>query len=283
MKKYVFIIILAALLLNMSPDLSQAAGISVDAGLTPAESRWIVRAQMRYMQTERESMTGEDRMKMYGFPVMAAYGVRNYFMLMVRQTVMSRDMTMMGSQSSNSGLGDLFVLAKYKAYRINTPAYTIGIAPTLGISIPSGNDDFTSDTWDINLGAYLSGRSGRWASDFNISYLWNDPFGGSAGDLNPGDEFSLDWAGAYQISLNSMASSSIAPVAEASYKKILADKLDGSSLDNTGEEMFQLSFGAKYSMPFLIIEGLIQVPVSQDTGSGFERDIGLITGIRVLI
>ncbi|MHC4238972.1 MAG: hypothetical protein ACYSUC_04355 [Planctomycetota bacterium] len=45
-----------------------AAGISVDAGLTPPEDRWIIRNQVRYM-TREDDPTGMNReMSMYAFP-----------------------------------------------------------------------------------------------------------------------------------------------------------------------------------------------------------------------
>ncbi|MHC4362719.1 MAG: hypothetical protein ACYSTZ_07820, partial [Planctomycetota bacterium] len=53
-----------------------AAGISVDAGLTPPEDRWIIRNQVRYM-TREDDPTGMNReMSMYAFPIVVAYGLR---------------------------------------------------------------------------------------------------------------------------------------------------------------------------------------------------------------
>ena len=198
------------------PAESFATGISVDAGLTPPEGRWITRAQMRYMPSGTDDSMGGNEMTMYGFPVMVAYGARNYLMVMARQTIMRRDMTMMDMSSSETGLSDLFLLAKYKAYRLNTPDYTIGISPTLGISIPTGDEMFTSDSWDLNVGLYLSGRHSGWGTDLNIAYRWFDFTGGSDNIAQPGDEFSIDGAVAYQHGISSDIA--IAPVLEISYK-----------------------------------------------------------------
>lgn len=260
-------------------QIAGAAGISVDAGLTPAEDRWIFRSQVRYMNAAR----GDDEMEMYAFPIVAAYGLRNYLMIMARQPILTRQMTMMGSTERKTGFGDLFVLVKYKAYRSNTPDYTLGISPTVGISFPTGNADFTSDTWDMNMGIYVSGRTGRWATDLNLGYRLNEISGASEEDSNKGDEISVDWAGAYQFSHNSTWKSTIAPVLELSFKRTMSDSRDGVEIANTGERLFYVSPGAKLAMPSVIVEALVQIPVWQSQrGEQLEKKTGLITGIRLL-
>ena len=59
---------------------AHAAGISVDAGLTPAEDRWIVRAQARYMSRGDD----QDGMRAVAFPLVLAYGARSDVSLFVQ-------------------------------------------------------------------------------------------------------------------------------------------------------------------------------------------------------
>jgi hypothetical protein len=134
------------------------------------------------------------RMTTYMYPTVLAYGLRSDLMLMMRQAVMHREMSMAGPGSSDTGLADLFVLGKYRLYRLNTREYTFGITGTLGVEFPTGDDDFTSETWDLQPGLFTSWRSGPWASDLNVSYTWNGFADRGRGGLNPGDELSLDWA-----------------------------------------------------------------------------------------
>jgi hypothetical protein len=180
------------------PNDAEAGGISVDAGLTPAEDRWILRTQIRHMRRRSDPTAMDREMSTYAYPTVLAYGLRPDLTLMARQTVMHRKMSGGGSSSSDTGLADLFVLGKYRLYRRNTREYTFGAAGTLGVELPTGDDDFTSETWDIQPGLFASWRSGRWASDFNISYTWNGFADRGRGGVNPGDELSLDWALAHQ-------------------------------------------------------------------------------------
>lgn len=260
-----------------------AGGISIDAGLTPAEDRWILRTMARYMERKNDPLHMGRKMSTYAFSTMLAYGLRPDLTLMLRQTVMHQEMSMMGSTERSTGLADLFVLAKYKAYRLNTPEYTLGIAPTIGLELPTGDDSFTSDTWDLNTGLYISGRRGRWATDFNIAYAWNGLLDRGKNGIAPGGELSLDLALAHQFSIGEKARASLAPVLELSYKKIWPDRLRGRDVSNSGESVLYLSPGIKFSTSSLILEALVQVPVWQDQkGSQLERGISVLVGARFM-
>lgn len=262
---------------------ANAAGISVDAGLTPPEDRWIFRTQMRYMRRKNDPTPMDRKMSTYAFPIVLAYGLRPDLTLMVRQTAKREKMSMAGSSNKNTGLGDLFVLGKYKLYRRNTPRYTFGIASTLGLELPTGADSFTSETWDLQPGLYTSWRSGPWATDFNIAYTWNGFADRGKNEINPGNELSLDWALAYQFSIGEKARVSLAPVVELSYKNIRPDRLSGHSVSNTGESVLYVSPGIKLTVSSFILEVLLKIPVDQtQNGSLLERGTGLIVGMRYM-
>lgn len=261
----------------------QAGGISVDAGLTPGQDRWIFRTQMRYMERGDDPTAMGREMKMYAFPAVLAYGLTSDFTIMARQMIMRREMTSTMMTERQTGLGDFFVMAKYKAYRLNTSSYTIGVAPSLGLEIPSGEDAFTSDSWDLYTGIFMSLRNGPRAMDLNLAWKWNDFTGKETDGIDPGDELSLNGAIAYQFNIGDNARSAVAPVLELSYEKIGADQADGQNVADTGESVLFLSPGLKYSMSFLIAEALLQVPVYQNReGSQLERESVLILGLRLL-
>jgi len=265
------------------PASANAAGISVDAGLTPAEDRWIIRTQFRYMQRKDDPTLMNRKMDTYAFPVVVAYGFRPDLTLMVRQTVKHKKMSMGGSISRDTGSDDLFVLGKYKLYRRNTRKYTFGIASTLGLEFPTGDDDFSSETWDLKPGLFTSWRSGPWGLDFSVAYKWNGFADRGRGGINPGNELSLDWALAYQFSIGEKAYAALAPVLELSYRNIWPDRLNGQDIPNTGESVFYLSPGIKRSTSWLILEALVQAPVWQDQkGSQLKRDIGILIGSRFM-
>jgi hypothetical protein len=283
MRALLTLILVTAVVFVLVPVNANASGISVDAGLTPSEDRWILRTQFGYME-RREDPTSLDReMTMYAFRTVLAYGFRRNLTFMVRQSVMRREMLVAGSSSEETGLADLYLLSKYGIYRRNTPAYTFGIATTLGLESPSGADAFTSDTWDIKPGFYMSWRSGPWASDFNIDYAWNGFADKSAGGMNPGDELSLDWAFAHQFSIREKADASFTPVLELSYRDVSPDRLSGHSVSSTGESALYLSPGMKFTKSSLILELLVQIPVQQDQrGTQLERGTNVLGGMRYM-
>lgn len=276
-------IIWAALLTLLIATPLHGAGISVDAGLTPPEDRWILRNQLRYMTRKHDSTSMDRHSSMYKFPTVVAYGVTSDFSVMARQIIQHRDMHMMGKSDKDTGLDDLFVLLKYKLFRENTSEYTFGTAATLGFEFPTGADDFTSNTWDIMPGIYSSWRKGPWAADAQIAYKWNGFADRGKNGLNPGNELRLDLAWSYQFSLTDDNSVSIAPVLELSYRNIAPDRRDDRNLPNTGENIIYLSPGLKFTMETFIIEALLQFPIWQDQkGTLLERGVGIIVGTRFL-
>ncbi|UCE18678.1 MAG: transporter [Gemmatimonadota bacterium] len=277
MKKLILGICIAQLFLSSHVD---AAGISVDAGLTPPEDRWILRTQMRFMQ-RKDHMN--QKMKMYHYPVILAYGLRSNTTLMIRQALVQQKMTMALSEFSDWGFGDLFILGKYKLYRRNTESYTFGMSATLGLEFPTGNDPFTSSTWDATGGFYTSYRRGAWALDANVAYVWNGLMRKHNDTRDPGDELSFDWAIAHQISMGDHARAALAPVLELSYKNYASDDAHGSDVPNTGESIFFLAPGLKCTLSSIILEGLLWVPLWQDQiGTQMEREVGFLIGTRYM-
>ena len=265
--------------LPFSGSARAGGGISVDAGLTPPQGRWILRAQARHMQ--RSDGTAE--MSMYKFPVVLAYGVRSDVTIMVRQIVSRRSMSMGTNTTTESGFDDLYVLAKYKAYRRNTRSYTFGIAPTLALGMPTGSDEFSSDTWDIATGLYFSWRSGVWSADLSGAYRWNGVAERDRAVAVPGDVFSLDAALSYQHSIGGSAFASLIPVLEMNLENAQSSRAGGEGVPDTGGSALYISPGLKYATPSVILEALVRVPAAwSQNGAQPDPALGLLFGIRLL-
>lgn len=269
---WMLLVILVAVVLVSSN--ASAAGISVDAGLTPAEDRWILRTQLRYMHMNQQ-------MDRYTLNTVLAYGFRRNLTLMIKQPAVYQEMSMGGSTRKNTGLADLSLVVKTGIYRRNTREYTFGVAATLGLKLPTGTDTFTSETWDVMPGLYMSWRRGIWASDFSIAYAWNGFADESSRGINPGDRLSMDWAVAHQFSIGKSADVSLTPVIELSYKNISPNRLNDHNVSNTGESILYLSPGIKLTVSSLIFEALAQIPVWQEQeGSQLKRGAGILVGTR---
>lgn len=259
-----------------------AGGISVDAGLTPAQDKWILRTQMRYMERNNAPSQMNRKMEMFMFPMVVAYGLRPDLTLMVRQSFVKTEMTMGTMTTRADGFADLFVLAKYRAMRRNTPDYTVGIAPLLALEIPTGEKPFTSDAWDLKTGVFISGRSGPWASDWDLTYTLN----GIAGDDDRVRSEVAEVVGAFahQITFGANASTALAPVVEVAYSNTTADRISDVKQPNSGESSIIISPGAKLTISSVILEALVRIPVWQNQiGMQTEMGTGGLFGIRVML
>lgn len=270
---------IAALALLTITVPAMGAGISVDTGLTPALDRWIFRSQVRLMGREPMPQMAGDGMQRTMVPVVLAYGLRSNVTLMVRQAFVSQEM----NSAESSGLGDTFLMAKLKAYRVNTRSYVFGVSPTLGIELPTGETGFTSDTWDFRPGMYFTLRHGMWAEDLNVAYFWNGLAGEPSPGMDPGDELNIDLALARQFGLNEDYSHTIAPVLELGFDRTAPVELRGNRVGNTGESVLTISPGVKLTMQSFILETLWQYPAWQSQkGSLPEQESMLLLGMRYM-
>lgn len=273
-----FVLVLGGLTANRA----SAGGISADAGLTPARDRWILRSQIRYVQRGNTSAALNSEVKSYIIPMVVAYGLLPELTLIVRQGHMNMNMTVASTKTSNSGFGDLLVMAKYKAYRFNSQWITFGMAVVAGIEFPTGQASFSSNGLDLKTGLFFSARRGPWGSDLNLIHTANGVDGGD--DQPRNGELEAIWAIARQFTIGQNSNITFAPVLELAFTNESRIKLDGVPQPNTGESVFLLSPGAKYTQSSLIFEFLLQIPVWQDQ-NGIQRELktGGLFGIRLML
>ena len=116
-----------------------------------------------------------------------------------------------------------------------------------------------------------------------MAYKWNGFADRGINGLNPGNELSVDLALAHQFSIGQKADMSLSPVLELSYKHIFPDRKRGYNLSDTGESLFFVSPGIKFTKSSFILEALLQFPVWQDhDGSQLEQGTRLLIGIRYM-
>jgi hypothetical protein len=240
-----------------------AGGISVDAGLTPAEDRWIVRLQARQMNMSRESISAKSSMTTQAAVLMTAYGFRSNITLIMMQGWLNRESNMMGNSLTTSGYSDLNLILKYRIYRHNTEVHTLGLAATSKITLPSGGEMQSDGYWSMTPGLFLSLRLDSWALDASATYKIQNLFSGSTQSSQRGYEFKLDGAIARQISIRSFRSFAIAPVLEGNLGINKPDRMNNESVPEQSTVFF-LSPGLKVTYSSFILEGLLQYPVLQD-------------------
>lgn len=253
-----------------------STGISVDAGLNPAEDRWILRMQYRQMSVDAAMHKMSNDMLM----AVLAYGYTQDVTIMIKQMATRSVMSMSGTDKVTSGLTDLTVLGKFGMYRKNTRNLTLALASTLALKMPTGSENITSGTWDWQAGLYGSWRSGRWGNDLNLTYSWNGFTGPAPSGLKPGDVIGFDTAFSYQFSIGSSADISLTPVFEFNYRHSMANQYDDREADGAGS-IFFISPGLKFTRNSFIIEILVQFPVEETYQNLDQKRRGLI-GFRYM-
>ena len=249
------------------------AGISVDAGLTPAQDRWILRMQYRNMQMYNETMSSHT----YLAPLVLAYGVTSNFTLMARG-IYKENLVVASQQVKNRGFEDAYLLSKFKVYRKNTANYVFGVAPFLATNIPVGSKVFSSRVWKPEIGISVSFRPRFWQLDFTSSYTKPQPFGKEAVGLTSNAQANISIS--HLIAFNNNPNFTVSPVAEFSYIAQLAGHLNPS---RTVQAQLFASPGIQVVYHSFVLEALYQKPVYQYVGEmGMANKRNLVLGTKIM-
>ncbi|MCF8303121.1 MAG: transporter [Bacteroidales bacterium] len=247
----------------------QAGGISVDAGLTPPQDRFILRSQYRYMTMDNAMMRVNTQMT----PLVLAYGLTPSFTLMARGVYVHQSFD--NSPEINNGLNDPFLLSKFRLYRKNTADYVIGIASHIASNIPIGSKEVSMRAWDPELGLNVSFRPRFFAVDVSASYIFTDI--SEKLETRPGNIFNINTAVSTMIPLKSIPNAAFSPVAEITYSTQAASKATPS------HSILFLSPGVSVIYSNLSLEALVQFPVQQtEQTSIMNRNSRLILGLKYM-
>jgi hypothetical protein len=251
-----------------------ADGISVDAGLTPAQDRWILRAQYRLMNMYNSGM----ETYIHSFPLVVAYGVTSNITLMMRQSYNIKNV-ISNEKTSQNGLNDPYILIKIKAFRKNTSKYTFGIAPTIATNIPVGNNQISNNIWSPKTGVNCSFRHRFWLFDVNVSYTFQDLNNKSTKSYN--DILNINSAFSRLIPNKNNSDILFSPVMEFSY----LHEFNAVNIAEifTAKKLFG-SPGFKVVYSSFVFEALYQIPLYQNTSEAVMKSRGnFIIGIRYML
>jgi len=246
-----------------------ASGISVDSGLTPPQNRVIFRTQARFMN---QTMTNSDiEMQMRGNSMVLAYGLSSKLALFGRIIYMSQLSN--PTAPGRSGWSDVLLLAKFKLWRKNTAAQTIGLAGVVAGEIPTGSEGFSSETYIAITGLQASLRRGALALELNLETKQVGFF--TEQTEKKSGEWSLNSTIAWIVPVGSSGRTALTPVLEFS-------RIVNRKTEVTGRHVW-ISPGLKLTISSFIIEGLLQYPVSQFSfHKNFKSNPGGLIGMRLM-
>jgi hypothetical protein len=278
--------------------ISEAAGapITFNTALPVAKGEFVSRTQFIASQSG-DDPSGADRDRSsralaqvlgYGIsPKFAVFGVLPFVDNELKVTSGGQRVT-----RSASGVGDLTVFGRYTAHQKDQPGRTLRVAPFFGVKAPTGDDDETdalgplppsvqvgSGSWDALAGVVATYQTLRYQVDSQFSYRANN----EANNFEAGDVARIDASLQYRLrprTLTGGVPAFLYGVVEVNLIDRDKNQVGGIDDPNSGGTTLFLTPGLQYVTKRWIIEGAIQIPVSQDlNGTALENDyIARISG-----
>lgn len=264
--KIVGTVLLLVILLSAAIQ-TKAEGISVDAGVTPAQDRIVVRLQYRNMV----SQMGSNDMVMHMMPVVFVYGLSSDVTVMLRNVyrAVGTNETMM--EMDNRWM-DPFLMGKVKLYRRNTRDYSLGVAGFAGTSFPVLNSS-VSKTYSPVVGINASFRPGLWSFDLNNAYEWVNY--NAEESQSAARQLQINLAVSRNILLPGIENWVVAPVQEFSFAR-------NNPVSGTSNSFGFISPGIQLVSPNIKLEGLYQIAINNSETTGLKNGNRFIFGLRFM-
>jgi len=247
-----------------------AAGLNTNVALTPPEDGWIIRAQWRYTSLGDDPTLLGGKTDLSLLPITAVYGVTADLALQATVPIIYRKIAFgSGVERSDTGVGDIPVLAKYRFYQEDKPGVTTRWAAIGGLEVPTFDDAFSSESFDPIIGTVWTHQERAWWIDWDILYKFN-----TAGGLDGEDELRGDVAAS--VRLLDGESDTIGPWGLYAIGEVNANYFTDGSV-----QIF-VSPGIQWITPNLILEAGVQLPMVQNLAAPrLEKDFTVVLSFRI--
>lgn len=224
-------------------------------------------------------------------PKLAVFGVLPFFFdkSLAVTTPMGR------IDRDTDGLGDLSLFGRYTAYQHDFAGGTVRIAPFLGVTAPTGDDNDRDrlgelprplqagdGAWDGFGGVVTTYQTLQYQLDAQVLYRENGRHDGFAA----GDEARFDASLQYRIWPRSLAGVSGTPgfvyvLLESNLVHRERNEVGGGSDQNSGGSQWLVAPGLQYIDRRWIFEGTVQLPAASNPhGDALEDDAIVRVGFR---
>lgn len=253
-------------LFSFAPSNTFAIPIATDVALPVSKGETVYRLQSKKMKPEGAKES-------YIFPFAFAHGLSPKTVLIGVLPYKSTD--------STSGLVDISFNLRHTVYQRDSFLRTSRFALLGGIKLPTGSDEFTSESTDWRFGGVYTLQDNRHEIDASLVYSINT----EAEDAEKGDTLAHDISYQLRISPWNWPDSGVPAqfnfVVELNGLYTQKDEISGIKAANTGGYKLFISPGFQWVSQQFIIEGLFQRPVVQDlNGNQMEEDYRAILGVR---
>ncbi len=193
-----------------------------------------------------------------------------------------------------TGLADARLFARYTLHQHDAKGRTFRVAPFFGVELPTGDDDerdslgrlpaplqLGSGSWDPFGGVVLTYQTLDYQVDVQASYKHNT----EANGFEFGDEARLDASFQYRLWPQELEDTGVPGylygVIESNIIHHQKNESSGMRDPNSGGTSIFLSPGLQYVTKRWILEGIVQVPITQNLGgSALEDDYTVRVGVR---
>ncbi len=263
-------------------SVSWAAPIATNTALPLSADEIIVREQLVATHSSDRLAGMHRQVDRFEARTVLGYGLTSKLALFVVLPLVSVDRTFGGVSTSDFGLGDTTLFARYEVYRSDRPGGTFRIAPFAGLRAPTGRDSRTGDgSLDVFGGLITTLASTQWVLDSQLRFDFNR----EADGFERGDSASFESSFQYRLSPGKVAQDTNAfvfGVLEISANYYQRNRVNGVTDPNSGGFQLYLTPGLQYSTRRWIADLGVKLPIVNDlNGTALEPDYSILTSIRI--
>lgn len=235
-------------------------------GNTLAQGLIRIRSDVKLIRKDKILKDGEEvdnpskKVDVTGIPTNLVYGVTDWTTLKLILPYLNKEMNAGKTESSNSGIGDITLMSKWRLIRgrPDRPA----LAGAVGIKFPTGDDEnkptLGSGGYDVICAAFSSKSVGKAAFYGNLIQKFT--LENATTEVNPGDVTTINLAAIYRIAERFLLT------LEANSNIVGEDKQGDKVVTANGATVY-LTPGIKFSpIRPLVMMACVQLPLRQPDG-----------------
>jgi len=265
------------LVLAASAALAQESA-NVLAATQPSVGSFYLRERLQYMRLGDDPSPADRTVDKLVATTSLAYGLAREWSLSLELPVVYERSSPTGrSTVEDVGLSDLWLAVKWRPWQLDLgPVDSLRFAVVSGVEIPSGDGEFSSDSFDPFIGGVFTGILGRHGFNAAAVYKHNnggDPYSTRAGD-GPADAVRLE--GSYLFRL--IPAAYAVDTTAASYLTFEVNSL----YETNGDWELIVGPGILYEARTFALEAALGLPALRAAGERPTTELVLTVGVRFL-
>ncbi len=285
----------ASLAFSLVAGQAIAAPITFNTGLPVGQGKFIVREQIVVSRSGDDPLGIGRKTDSRSLLSVVAYGVSAKLALFtVLPYTSKRAESLVGSERSSDGWGDLTVFGRYTLYQRDWSGRTLRVAGIAGLKAPTGSDNESdalgrlpaalqpgTGSWDGFVGGVVSYQTLAFGLDAQLSYRQNR----EANGFEAGNETRLDVSYQHRLRPSALTADTrgfLYGVLELNTVYRDQNKQNGGLVDDSGGTTVFITPGVQYATRKLIAEIAVQIPIVQNLkGNTLENDFVVHAGFRI--